>query len=87
MMKITNARSLNRGPTSPGKVSSQNQAKGGNKLNKRTVEDFDELIKLAKPLQDWMMKNYNMMCRIEITCDDVTVLSTEMSAPMIAEGL
>lgn len=50
-------------------------------------EKFDELKNLSKPLQDWMMKNFNMMCRIEITCDNVTVLAPEMGTPMLADGL
>jgi len=58
-----------------------------NETKKRTVADFEELIKLAKPLQDWMMENFCMMNRIEITCDNVTVLSPKMTAPMTAEGL
>jgi dihydroneopterin aldolase len=52
-----------------------------------TKEKFDELEKLAKPLQDWMMDNFNMMCRIEITCDNTTVLSPEIGLPMTAKGL
>jgi len=52
-----------------------------------TKEKFDELEALAKPLQDWMMDNFGPQRRIEITCDGVTVLSPEMSQPMVAKGL
>jgi hypothetical protein len=55
--------------------------------SERTAEDFKKLMELAKPLQDWMMQNYNMMCRIEINCDSVKVLSPEMGCPMKADGL
>ena len=48
---------------------------------------FDELEALAKPLQDWMMENFCMMNRIEITCDGVTVLTETMGTPMVAKGL
>jgi hypothetical protein len=48
---------------------------------------FDELVAVAKPLQDWMMENFCMMNRVEVTCDSVTVLSPVMGAPMIAKDL
>lgn len=54
------------------------------KINK---EKFDELEKLAKPLQDWMMGNFNMMCKIEIDCDGVKVWATSIGTPMVAKGL
>ena len=52
-----------------------------------TKEKFDELEKLAKPLQDWMMDNFCMMNRVEITCENITVLSPEVGIPMLAKGL
>jgi hypothetical protein len=52
-----------------------------------TKEKFDELERLSKPLQDWMIKNFCIMNRIEITCDGVTVLSPEVGLPMTAKGL
>jgi hypothetical protein len=53
----------------------------------RNRKKFSELEALAKPLQDWMMENYCMMNKIEITCDGVTVLSPELFTPMKAKGL
>lgn len=50
-------------------------------------EKFNELEALAKPLQDWMMENFCMMDKIEVTCDSVTVLSPVMGSPLLANGL
>ncbi|MFA5305954.1 MAG: hypothetical protein WC365_00750 [Candidatus Babeliales bacterium] len=41
-------------------------------------EKYDELGALAKPLQDWLMANFNPHCRIEIDCQGTEVLSGEM---------
>ena len=53
-------------------------------INKET---FDELKDLAKPLQDWVMNNFDPMCKVEITCDSVTVFAPQMGTPMLAKGL
>lgn len=52
-----------------------------------TPEKFDELKTLAKPLQDWMMDNFDMMHRVEITSDFITVLTPTIGTPMAAKGL
>jgi len=41
-------------------------------------QKFNELEKLAKPLQDWLMANFNPHCRIEIDYQGAEVLSGEM---------
>jgi hypothetical protein len=47
-----------------------------------TMESFEELKELAKPLQDWLIANFNPHCKIEIDYDGVEVLSGEMRLPM-----
>ena len=49
-----------------------------------TKKSFEELNALAKPLQDWMMDNFNPHTKIEITTDGVAVLTTTMYSPMEA---
>jgi len=43
---------------------------------------FNELETLAKPLQDWMMDNFSMICKVEIDSDGVRVWSVEMGSPI-----
>lgn len=50
-------------------------------------EKFNELESLAKPLQDWMLDNFDPMCKIEIDTDGVHVWGIRISAPMLAKGL
>ena len=52
-----------------------------------TKEKFDELKTLVKPLHDWMMDNFNMMCRIEIDCDGVTIFAPQTGQLTKAKGL
>lgn len=40
---------------------------------------FEELKELAKPLQEWLLTNYNPMCSIVIENDRITVVSKEMA--------
>lgn len=47
-------------------------------------KDFEELKKLAKPLQEWLTSHFNPMCSIIVDADRVTVVSREMST--ITEG-
>ena len=56
-------------------------------MTQPTKDKFVELQKLAKPIQDWMMDNFNMLCRIEIDCDGVQVLAYSFGIPMKAKGL
>jgi hypothetical protein len=43
---------------------------------------FDELKALAKPLQEWLAKNYNPHCKIEIDTMHVEVFSGGMAIPL-----
>jgi hypothetical protein len=51
-----------------------------------TKKSFEELAVLAKPLQDWLMDNFNPHCKIEIDCQGVEVLSGEIHIPITAKG-
>lgn len=46
------------------------------------MRKHDELEKLAKPLQEWLLKNYCLESIIIIESDFVRVLSTEMGSPL-----
>jgi hypothetical protein len=50
-----------------------------------TKEKFDELEKISKPVQDFMLANFDMMCKVEIDTDGVRILRSEMFAPLPAE--
>lgn len=43
--------------------------------------DPDELKVLAKPLQEYLIRNFNPMCSVVIDVDRVTVVSKELSTP------
>lgn len=45
-------------------------------------QEFEELKKLAEPLQDWLASNFNPMCSIVIENDRVRVVSNELSIPL-----
>jgi hypothetical protein len=42
----------------------------------------DELAKLAKPLQDWLVSNFDPHCKIEVDHDGAYVLGGLIGAPM-----
>jgi hypothetical protein len=46
---------------------------------------FNELEELAKPLQDWLIVNFDPHCRVEITYDGVNVISGLLGIPMPVE--
>lgn len=48
-------------------------------LGEKPIIDFDELESLAKPLQDWLAKNFNPMCSVIVEMDQVIVVSKEVS--------
>lgn len=54
-------------------------------LNVRLVPkvriDPDELKVLAKPLQEYLTRNFNPMCSVVVDVDRVTVVSKELSTP------
>ena len=47
-----------------------------------TKKSFEELSTLAKPLQDWMMANFDMNCKIEIDNDGAKVFRETIGSPV-----
>lgn len=43
--------------------------------------EYEELQKLAKPLQEWLLKHYNVMCSIRVDSERAVVVSDEVSVP------
>lgn len=43
--------------------------------------EYEALQKLAKPLQEWILKHYNVMCSIRVDSEKAVVVSDEMSVP------
>ena len=48
---------------------------------KNKEKEFEELKKLAEPLQEWLASHYNPMCSIIIELDQVVVVSKKMGIP------
>jgi len=53
---------------------------GDDKVNNE--EKIKELIKLAKPLQEWLLKNYDLECEIIIDALFVNVMRNEIGTPI-----
>lgn len=43
--------------------------------------EYEALQKLAKPLQEWLLKHYNVMCSIRVDSERAVVVSDEVSVP------
>lgn len=43
--------------------------------------EYEELQKLAKPLQEWLLKHYNVMCSIRVDSERAAIVSDEVSVP------
>lgn len=48
---------------------------------KEMENEFNELKKLAKPLQEWLANNYDPMCYMIIGTDEIKAVSTEFHIP------
>lgn len=48
---------------------------------KEMEKEFNELKKLAKPLQEWLVNNYDPMCTMILETDRIKVVSTEFHIP------
>ena len=46
---------------------------------------FEELEKLAKPLQEWLLKNYDLMSNIILDPGFVKVVRSEIGVPLEIE--
>lgn len=44
-------------------------------------EEYEELKKLAKPLQEWLTSHLNPMCSIVVSDENITIISRELSTP------
>lgn len=44
-------------------------------------QEFKELEELAKPVVEYLKKNYNPMCKVEITTNSIEIFSTEIGIP------
>lgn len=44
-------------------------------------KEFEELKKLAEPLQKWLTSNFNPMCSVVVEMDRVSLVSTDLSIP------
>lgn len=51
-----------------------------------TEEKDKELLELIKPLQKWLIKYYDPMCKIEITDGHVKVYRSELRLLQYVEG-
>ena len=47
------------------------------------MEQFKELERLAKPMKEYLEKNYHPHCAVVITMDNVKVVETKMSSPLL----
>lgn len=43
--------------------------------------DYEELQKLAKPLQEWLLDHYSMLCAIRIDSERAAVVCDDISVP------
>ena len=48
-------------------------------MHEKTTEKFEELEKLSKPLRDWLLEHYDLMCKIIIESGRVEVLRSELA--------
>ena len=46
------------------------------------MNKMETLKKLAEPLKEWLASNYDPMCKIEISTDNVALLITEINVPL-----
>lgn len=43
------------------------------------IQEFEDLKKLAKPIQEWLTSHFNPMCSVVVDVDRVTIISRELS--------
>lgn len=56
--------------------------KYSNTEEKNVDKKFEELAELVKPLQEWLQKNYDMMCKIILEIGHVEVVRGQLGLPL-----
>jgi hypothetical protein len=51
-------------------------------MNEKPKELFEELEELSKPLLDFLDKYFNIKCSVIINCDNIKIVSDELSIPV-----
>lgn len=46
------------------------------------IQKFDKLIELAEPIIEWLLKNYDCMCKVIIEDGNIEVIRTEARMPI-----
>jgi hypothetical protein len=54
-------------------------------MDENTRKKFEELEKLARPVQKWLQENFDPYHRVEIDIDGATVITEKMGLPMPLE--
>jgi hypothetical protein len=52
-------------------------------MHEKSIEIFEELEKLSKPLLELLDKYFNMNCSIVINYDNIRIVSDELSIPVM----